>query len=305
MKLLMWYRGRKGNKKTVSDAVIEKALLTIRTQVHAADPDTTQRWRYLNAVLPSASRSGKEGSRRRIAVALKPALALIAFVLVVGAVASLLLTRTVALTYATTRGQQTDVVMADSTRVTLNHTSTLVVNRLAPKSDRSVTLDGEAFFDVRQNGTTFEVVTSVGTVRVLGTEFNVRVRNGKLEVAVVRGTVRVSARDTTTGPPVILTAGTLTTCFSGGSPDGPEAIPFADYPGWMRGKIQFRRSPLASVAAEIAARFDVDVTIAEPSVQSQTLTGSLDARSAETAVRTLCQLTGLRYRNDANGYSLY
>lgn len=305
MNLLKWYRGRKPGEGTIPDAIIEHALLEMRTQVHAADPDTTQRWRYLNAVLPAAGRSGKQGSRYRVAIALKPALAMIASVLVVGIVATLLLTRTRTLTYATARGQQTDVIMADSSRVTLNHTSTLTVTQLAANKDRVVTLEGEAFFRVRPNGTTFEVTTSIGTVRVLGTEFNVRVRDDVLEVAVVSGTVRVSARDTTNGPPVILRAGTLTTCLSGGSPDHPGALPFADYPGWMRAKIQFRRSPLASVAAEIAARFDVGVTIDEPSVQSQTLTGSLDARSAETAVRTLCQLTGLRYRNDANGYFLY
>ncbi len=304
MKLLKWYRGPKPGERTIPDAAIEHSLLEMRTQVHDADPDTAQRWQYLNAVLPSG-RSGKQNSRYRIAIALKPALAMIATILILGLVASLLLTRTPSLTYATTRGQQTDVIMADSSRVTLNHTSTLTVTRLAANSVRVVALEGEAYFRVRPNGTTFEVTTSVGTVRVLGTEFNVRVRDGKLEVAVVSGTVRVSAHDTTSGPAVILATGTLTTCLSGGSPDLPEALPFADYPGWIRGKIQFQRSPLASVAAEIGARFDVGVTITDPSIQSQTLTGSLDARSAETAVRTLCQLTGLRYRNDANGYSLY
>jgi ferric-dicitrate binding protein FerR (iron transport regulator) len=80
---------------------------------------------------------------------------------------------------------------------------------------------------------------------------------------------------------------------------------FADYPGWIHGQLLFDKVSLMSACREIESRFDVVVTIRDRPMQNQTLTGAVDARSADAALTTLSRLTGLQYRHDTNGYTLY
>jgi ferric-dicitrate binding protein FerR (iron transport regulator) len=142
-------------------------------------------------------------------------------------------------------------------------------------------------------------------VRVLGTEFNVCVREDRLEVAVVRGSVRVSGDRNGEDSSVVLTGGQKTICRRGESPETPGNITFAEYPGWIHGQLLFDKVTLMSVCREIESRFDVVITIRNRPMQEQTLTGVLDARSADAAIATLSQLTGLHHRHDTNGYTLY
>jgi ferric-dicitrate binding protein FerR (iron transport regulator) len=207
--------------------------------------------------------------------------------------------------YITGRGQQTEILLGDSSQVTMNHTSRLTLNGRLPAGDRSVTLEGEAYFRVRTSGEPFTVSTSAGTIRVLGTEFNVRVREDRLEVAVVRGSVSVTGHHSGEDLSVVLAEGQQTICRGGEGPGTPAAIPFAGYPGWIHGQLFFEKVPLLSACREVESRFDVVITIRDRSMQDQTLTGILDARSADAAIATLSRLTGLHYRHDANGYSLY
>ncbi len=83
------------------------------------------------------------------------------------------------------------ITLPDDSQVILNAKTQL---KYKPKnwiSDRTLQLDGEAFFKVSK-GQTFEVQTSHGKVRVLGTEFNVKSRNDLFEVNCYEGKVQVN-----------------------------------------------------------------------------------------------------------------
>jgi transmembrane sensor len=96
-------------------------------------------------------------------------------------------------TYATARGEQRSVVLADGSIVQLNTLSKLTVR--FDKQHREVELlRGEAFFRVAPNATRpFEVLTPFARMRALGTEFNVYNHAGGTRVAVLEGKVRVVA----------------------------------------------------------------------------------------------------------------
>jgi ferric-dicitrate binding protein FerR (iron transport regulator) len=207
-------------------------------------------------------------------------------------------------TYVTGRGEQTSVTLADSSDVTLNHTSALVVSPRGDDRARRVTLAGEAFFHVRRNGTPFIVSTDVGSVEVLGTEFNVRVRDDRLEVGVVSGSVRVTVRHEGRDTSTLLKAGTLLSWARGERPGVPDPLLFAEYPGWLHRKLLFQRASVPSIAREIEMRFDVTVSVQNPRLLRETISGALDATSADGALQTLAHLTGARVRHDARGYHL-
>lgn len=91
----------------------------------------------------------------------------------------------------TGRGQQTEVALADGSRVQLN-TDTVVEWRLTDKERRVDLKRGEAYFDVRRDPRRPFVVRTASTeVRVVGTKFSVREEGGKVQVFVKEGQVDV------------------------------------------------------------------------------------------------------------------
>ena len=85
------------------------------------------------------------------------------------------------------------IYLPDSTKVWLNQTSALSYDDHFGQTQRSVTLHGEAFFDVkRDTSKPFIIATKDAEVQVLGTSFNVKssdLTDQPTEVAVVSGEV--------------------------------------------------------------------------------------------------------------------
>jgi transmembrane sensor len=84
--------------------------------------------------------------------------------------------------------------LPDGSSVLLKDSSELFVVEKNGQFQREVILKGEAFFDIAHDPAhSFIVHTGKITTRVLGTAFNVRSQNGKLQVKVTRGLVEVGA----------------------------------------------------------------------------------------------------------------
>lgn len=273
------------------DEMLEDAFRSART----SDPDTHRQWARLAARLPS-ERPELSAVRPRL-------IAASAIAIVVVAATAFFVSSREPLTdrYATARGEQTSILLPDSSSVTLNHTSELAVRRFAPGEPRRLTLSGEAIFHVRQNQTPFIVSNGFAEVSVVGTAFNVRSRDDRFEVAVLRGAVKVSGTDGTSSP-VMLTEGQRALVRRGAEPERIEDIPAPDYPGWMHGKLYLTRASLAEACREVQARFDVSVRISGASPSE--ITGVLEASSADAVLRSLSLLTGKELRKDHEAYVL-
>ena len=91
-------------------------------------------------------------------------------------------------------GQKTTFVLEDGTIVKLNADSKLTFPKVFAGHERNVTLEGEAFFDVkRDENRPFIVETKDLTTTVLGTSFNIKSyqEEGESSVAVASGKVKV------------------------------------------------------------------------------------------------------------------
>ncbi len=95
--------------------------------------------------------------------------------------------------YETLAGQIENITLPDQSVVTLNSNSRLRFDPDKFDENRRLLLDGEAFFEVTK-GINFEVETDQGTVRVLGTSFNIWNRNELLDVVCYTGKVNVSKK---------------------------------------------------------------------------------------------------------------
>jgi len=307
-RFLNWVKGqgRRLPEQTAETHTIEEILQGEIQQYRTVNPGTPHQWQSLQVAL-HRGRGNEQVRRTRVRVRiprLAIASAVVAASIIVG---GLLFLRqpSAMLMYETGKGQISTITLADSSEVTLNHTSELTLGRRSFGITRRVNLKGEAYFRVRKTGGPFIVSTDIAEVQVLGTDFNVRVRDDKLEVAVLSGTVRLSVEKDGRDSAVVLSAGQITSVGRDAFPEFPGQLLFPDYPGWMHGKLLFYRTSLRSACKEIESKFDVVVRIEDTRLGNETVTGSVDGRSAEAALSTLTRLTGSTYRNENGGYTLY
>lgn len=105
------------------------------------------------------------------------------------------------LVVSTERTQTLDKRLPDGSMISLNAVSNVTYIPEDWQTERTILLEGEAFFEV-EKGSPFIVKTSLGQVEVLGTSFNVEARDSIFRVNCYTGKVKVT---TSTGETMILT----------------------------------------------------------------------------------------------------
>ena len=286
-----------------------------------ASPEPTDR----NGRAPRRPRP--EGSSRR-AVGWTVGVALALLLAVAAGVWS---SRTVTVT-APPAVQQT-ATLPDGSTVELNSGTTLRYLRnfgawpWAEADRRRVRLQGEAFFKVAHEDLPFTVETYDARVDVLGTQFNVRSRKedgASTEVVLADGRVRLSlagappapgpdADSEADGTSVVLDRPGASARVGAASTRSERdvitstTVDVDRVLAWRRNGFAVTSQPLASIAAEIERRYDVEVDVS-PSALEHRRTVSLyypKPTSAETILHDLCLATGLAYRPTSRGYEIY
>ena len=131
----------------------------------------------------------------------------------------------------------------------LNAGSTINFNENSWDEKRLVKLSGEAFFKVAK-GSKFEVITDLGIVSVLGTQFNVKNRGANFEVVCYEGLVAVSVK----GKTVKLSAGDS---FKLGIVY--ENVIIKNTPLWINNESDFKSEPVINVINEFERQYNVSV----------------------------------------------
>ena len=174
------------------------------------------------------------------------------------------------------------------------------VVRLAPRSrlrvlntegERQVWLDGQAFFAVaKQKGHPFIVRTRMGTARVLGTRFDLRVSDHELQLAVTEGRVALAAE----GKQVEVGAGQVSHVMLGAGPTLETVVEPDSLLGWMGGFLVFQDTPLSTVAREVGQRYGIRVELPDSSIADRTVTAWFTTQSAEDVLTTVCRVVDAR-----------
>ena len=157
---------------------------------------------------------------------------------------------------ATPVAERQTLTLADGSRLELNAQTSVQIE--IDGRDRRVRLaSGEAFFSVHKDATRpFFVETPAGSVRVTGTQFDVRADSGAgLEVTVAEGTVQVHPADVgdISTPPVVLTSGDQLGVTAGKITVRALTIPaLEDALAWRQGQIVFTGTPLREALARFA-----------------------------------------------------
>lgn len=153
------------------------------------------------------------------------------------------------LTFATAGAQRQTVTLADGSRLELN-AHTRLTAALGAEARRIRLERGQAFFAVAKDARRpFFVETSAGTIRVTGTQFDVRADDlTPLQVSVLEGHVEVSPAKAA-HPPLALGTGDQ---YAGGSVRALASSDLDAILAWREGEIVFKGAQLREVLAAFA-----------------------------------------------------
>lgn len=195
--------------------------------------------------------------------------------------------------YVTPVGQRDSVQLPDGSTVVLAPGSRLTVASGFNGSNRQVTLEGAAFFEVMHEGKHPFVVHSRGAeIRDIGTAFSVNTdANGRVAVAVMHGIVAL--RDTTAGSaaPVELRAGDRGVLQAGTVAVARGTVTDEDM-AWTRGQLAYRDAPLAEVQADLRRWYGIELHVSDTVLAGRTLTASFRGDSAAQVVQVIALALG-------------
>ncbi|MBC9928886.1 FecR family protein [Chitinophaga qingshengii] len=164
-------------------------------------------------------------------------------------------------TLTTPRGGQFRVILPDGTAVWLNTASALRYPTAFTGADRTVELQGEAYFEVAANATQpFRVRTAAQEIQVLGTSFNINAytNEGYTVTTLVTGRVKVNAPGKDAG--IVLEPGQQAIAAHNGSQQLSFARAIApDVIAWKNGLFLFDNADLETVMRCLERWYDVEV----------------------------------------------
>lgn len=196
----------------------------------------------------------------------------------------------------TATAESNTINLPNGSAVYLNANSTISYSEKTWEQERLIELDGEAFFEVTK-GNRFVVSTEFGSVEVLGTSFNVRVRNQKLEVSCKTGKVRVmsltnsSSQVITPGQRVVAKAGVVYE---------PVKVAVDQVDNWRDGEYDFESVLLTEVLEEFERQFSVELKYdkTDSEIKNRVYNGYFSSKNMNEAIQLICNPMGLKYSID-------
>ncbi len=188
--------------------------------------------------------------------------------------------------------QHTVHELPDGSLVTLGPQSRLEYKKKNWEENRATNLIGQGFFDV-EKGSTFAVATNLGTITVLGTEFDILEAGNKLAVNCFEGRVQVSVA----GKQEILSA--LQGLIFNQGEIKRDSITI-NRPTWLSGRSTFSNAALSNVIIELKRYYDVDMTLPNQ-YTSLPFSGSFQHNDLAAALRSILVPLEITYSLSAEG----
>lgn len=181
------------------------------------------------------------------------------------------------------------VTLPDGSEVTLNANSEFVYPEKFTGNVRNVVLKGEAFFKVAQDTKRPFIVTAGRvTVKVVGTEFNVKAYNesGESVVSVESGIVKVAAENKT----VLLKKGESASFDKKNKTLKKSFTKDVNVLAWKTKQIVFENTPLRDALKTIKEVYKVDVQIEDTTLlKNKIINANFDKQSAGFILKTICE----------------
>lgn len=234
----------------------------------------------------------KESSGKLVKVSWFQSMVRVAAVIVMIIIGYLLIFRDSATIIDSGMAQKTELFLPDNSAVVLNSSSTISYLEKQWPDEREVILKGEAYFKVAK-GSRFDVITSAGVITVLGTQFNVKVRDNYFEVICYEGLVAVNSNDEI----VELPPNHLFRIINGEVFTDSNLKDSA--PSWLINESSFISVPYEQVVKEFERQYNVVITTNEVDLE-QLFTGRFTHNDISLALKSISLPFNLRYKLEEN-----
>ncbi len=197
-------------------------------------------------------------------------------------------------------------ILPDSSRVTLNQFSSLAYEPGLAGEERTVTLRGEGFFEVKRNPQKpFVVLTVNARTQVLGTSFTVHEdkQSGTTEVQVVTGKVSfATVGKGGAGKRVVLTPGFKAVA---GKTDSLVKSKIVDpnFRAWQTGRLEFENTRLEQVVSSLEDYFGINIKVQNKKLLDCRFTGTFEQPQLKDVLEVLAVSMQVRYNYAQQHYT--
>lgn len=191
---------------------------------------------------------------------------------------------------STPRGGQFSLVLSDGTKVWLNAASTLKFPAGFSGKERTVELNGEAYFEVAKNKQMpFKVKVNKMEVEVLGTHFNVMAYSDepKMRTILLEGSVKIKNGTET----ALLKPGQQAMAGNADNYLKIEPANTEEVTAWKSGYFLFSNENIQSIMRKISRWYNVEV-IYKGNVEHMDFDGTISRYKNVTEVLKMLELTG-------------
>lgn len=194
------------------------------------------------------------------------------------------------------RGQITSLTLFDGTTVWLNSGSTLKYSNQFGKTQREVSLEGEALFEIKKDQDKLFLLNMGGSqVKVHGTTFNAKNYPAEKEVVLLEGKVEYINQ----GKNVYLkpndrvvenkTSGEMTV----------DRVDASTYSSWIGGKIYFENESLEDLSLRLERWYDMEFVFESENIKSYKFTGVINKdKSLDYSLRIIQLTNKVKFRKE-------
>ena len=194
--------------------------------------------------------------------------------------------------YHTETGEQKRLTLADGSTVYLDTDSAISVD-YSPQARRVVLHRGRALFVVAvDKHRPFEVGAANGSVRALGTAFEVYKKPDQVAVTVLESAVRVALN----GAAAKLIPGQRVSYGRETGLSEVESVDLAQIAAWRRGKLVFHDRPLGEVIDEVNRYRTGAILILDQQLRASRVSGIFDIRHPDAVLQALEDTLPIRSR---------
>ena len=192
------------------------------------------------------------------------------------------------------------ISLSDGSKIYLNAGSRLSYSKDYDSESRKVSLNGEAYFDVKKGINPFIISTEYAEITVLGTKFNVRSRDDGFEVGVNEGAVKVhndlQSMELSQGEQIDI------------NPEYPKTFSsskMADfYPGWKNNKLICDNSSLSKICDELERIYNIKINFQNESQKNIPISGiiNLNPNNLESVLSSISLLSKREFKLRGDSY---
>ncbi|MGN7819421.1 hypothetical protein HGH92_04470 [Chitinophaga varians] len=206
-------------------------------------------------------------------------------------------------------GSRTEITLPDSTTVILNSASVLHVPADYASGNRSVILDGDAFFDVKPGKDSFTVTTAILKATVLGTSFRMRSFSSQQGATCyqLEGSSRVgkSYHSATDNQPEVLERGQMVLANREIDLMEKETYHPEELETWLSDILRIQNANPMAVSRILEDWFGVEVEMRGDASKARVITEALFFNaSLDDVLSNLSDQQGFKYKIDKNKVTL-